>query len=191
MIGSLDGTIDYLGLDYLVINVHGVGYKVFAPIGVLEKNSKIGEQVKLFTYTHVREDVLSLFGFLTLEDLKIFELLITVSGVGPKTALSVLSAGGAGEIKTAISAADTGFFESVSGLGKKNSAKIIIELKGKIGSFEGELLDKNLLEGNSDVVSGLLSLGYSRGEIRGVLRELKSGLTAEEKMVQALRIMGR
>src|SRR4051794_33557071 len=128
MIGTLKGVIEYRQDPYLIIDVHGVGYKVYVPNSVLAKISHTGEEIKVFTYTHVRDDALELFGFATAEDLRLFEYLISVSGVGCKTAVGIFSMGNRSDIIKAISGNDVGFFTSVPRLGKKNAQKIIIEL---------------------------------------------------------------
>ena len=128
MIGSLNGKIELLDRPFVIVDISGVGYRVLIADSIYTKLT-IGEKIKLFTFTYVREDALELFGFLTIEDLKIFENLITVSGIGPKTALNIFSFGGRKEIIEAIIKGDVDFFTSVPRLGTKNAQKIIIELK--------------------------------------------------------------
>ena len=134
MIGFLNGKIELLLNPNVIIDVNGVGYKVL----VSEKtysNLKLGENAKFFIHTHVREDEISLFGFLQAEELRLFEYLISVSGVGPKTALNIFSFGEKSEIENAIIKGDVSFFTSVPRLGTKNAQKIIIELKNKMGGL--------------------------------------------------------
>lgn len=124
MIGSLNGIIDYQEASSIIIDVNGVGYKVLVPVSM---PLSLGDKVKLFIHTHVREDLLELYGFKEVQDLKLFEYLISVSGVGCKTALGVFSVGSRAEIIKAIIGNDVGFFTAVPRLGKKNAQKIIIE----------------------------------------------------------------
>jgi Holliday junction DNA helicase RuvA len=191
MIGFLKGKVELLKRPFVLIDVNGVGYKVLVPETIYAKLS-LGENLKIFTYTYVREDALDLFGFLEAEDLGLFESLLTVSGVGPKTALSIFSFGERKEIVEAIIKGDVTFFTSVPRLGTKNAQKIIIELKNKMGS--GSTLDlsgKDLLE-NAEVVQALKNFGFSVAEAQKAVREIKQiGLTTEEKIRLALKNLGR
>src|SRR5437868_14702586 len=134
MIGTLKGVIEYREDPFLIVDVNGVGYKVVVPNSVLSRISGTGDTIKLYTHTHVREDLLELYGFTDPADLKVFSLLIGVSGVGCRTALGIFSVGSRQEIVKAISTGDVSFFTSVPRLGKKNGQKIIIELKSKMGA---------------------------------------------------------
>lgn len=188
MINSLSGVIDYLGPNYLTIDVQGVGYRVDSarPLGA------VGDKIKVFIHTHVREDILALYGFSTREELVLFELLLTVSGIGPKLAMAVMARGLVEQILKAIAIGDPTFFEGISGLGKKNSAKIIIELKSKLGpdaDLSGIL--QSFSAPDSEALNALLSLGYSKKEAVEALRQLEPGLSEEEKVRGALKMMGR
>lgn len=191
MIGFLKGTIELLDRPFVLLDVNGVGYRVLVSDSVLAKFAK-GDKIKLFTYTYVREDALELFGFLELEDFKLFESLISVSGVGPKTALNVFSVGTRSEIIGAIVKADASFFTSVPRLGTKNAQRIIVDLKNKMGESESlDLSGKDLLE-NAEVVQALKNFGFSTGEAQKAVREIKtSGLTLDEKIKVALKNLGR
>ena len=179
MIASLTGTItDYNGAC-LIIDVNNVGYGVTVGRG----NWKIGEQVKIYTHLHVREDIMALYGFKTHEELSLFEMLLTVSGVGPKLATAVLSAGNVEQITHAIRTNDTTFLETVSGLGKKNSAKIIIELKNKLGGGNENLLS----EGSGDLIEALMALGYNRQEAMERAKLVDKTLSTEEQVRLALK----
>lgn len=196
MIGSLTGKIDYAGKDFIVINVAGVGYKVFVSSNVYEKVQKAKEEVKLFISTQLRENSLNLCGFLKIEDLKIFEQLLQVSGVGPKTALSVFEAGSSEEIKDAIADNDVSFFTAVSGIGKRSAQRIIVDLKAKItGLEEAELLFKDLKE-YEDVILALRSLDYPAREARQTLKEVlkthkTKALKTEELLKLCLKNLGK
>jgi len=191
MIGFLKGTIELLQRPFMMIDVNGVGYKVLVSESVYSKLS-LGDKVKIFTYTHVREDALDLFGFLEAEDLGLFESLLTVSGIGPKTALNIFSFGERKDIIEAIIKGDVAFFTSVPRLGTKNAQKIIIELKNKMGSSADlDLTGKDLLE-NAEVVQALKNFGFSVGEAQKAVREVKKiGISTEEKIRLALKNLSK
>lgn len=187
MIGSLAGKVELFDSSSILLDVNGVGYKVLVPLSVQIK-LKQGASSKLYIYTHVRDDELTLFGFLEKEDLRLFEYLISVSGVGPKTALSIFSVGERSQIISAILSADVSFFTSVPRLGTKNAQKIIIELKGKVG--QGIDLDLSSSPENGEVMSALKQVGFTEKEIRGVLKNIKAGST-EDRVRLALKQLGR
>ncbi len=192
MIGTLKGVIEYREDPFLIVDVHGVGYKVIVPTSVLTKISGAGDTIKLYTHTHVREDLLELYGFTDPADLKVFSLLISVSGVGCRTALGIFSVGSRADIVQAISTGDVTFFTSVPRLGKKNGQKIIIELKNKVGA-SGDL-DLSGGDGGEqqEVVTALQAFGYSPREAQIVLRGLEGkGKTIEEKVRLALKYLGK
>lgn len=191
MIGFLKGTIELLDRPFVLLDVNGVGYRVLVSGNVLSKLTK-GDKVKIFTYTYVREDALDLFGFAEIEDLKLFENLISVSGIGPKTALNIFSFGSRAEIIEAIVKSDTSFFTSVPRLGTKNAQRIIVDLKNKMGAGSDiDLSGKDLLE-NAEVVDALKNFGFTVGEAQKVVREIKTaGLTLDEKIKLALKNLGR
>ena len=190
MIGMLTGTIAFRGDTYLLIDVQGVGYKVIVPAGLLAKISSNGK-ITLNTHTHVREDVLELYGFLGHDDLRLFEQLISVSGIGCRTAIGVFSVGTHGEIINAIVKNDVQFFTAVPRLGKKNAQKIIIELKGKVGG-NGDF-DFGQIEGESkEILDVLKSFGYTNKEALDAMRGVKEkGKTMEEKIKLALKYLGK
>ncbi|MGA2911793.1 MAG: Holliday junction branch migration protein RuvA [Candidatus Levyibacteriota bacterium] len=191
MIGFLKGKVELLKRPFVIIDVNDVGYKVLVPETIYAKLS-LGDVVKIFTYTYVREDALDLFGFLEAEDLGLFESLLTVSGIGPKTALNIFSFGERKDIIEAIIKGDVTFFTSVPRLGTKNAQKIIIELKSKMGSSADlDLSGKDLLA-NAEVVQALKNFGFSAQEAQKAVREIKQvGLTTEEKIRLALKNLGK
>jgi Holliday junction DNA helicase RuvA len=191
MIGFLRGKIELLQRPFVIIDVHGVGYKVLVPESVYSKLIK-EKEVRVFTYTHVREDALDLFGFLEAEDLGLFESLLTVSGIGPKTALNIFSFGERKDIREAIIKGDVTFFTSVPRLGTKNAQKIIIELKNKMGAGQDlDLSGKDLLE-NAEVIQALKNFGFSVSEAQKAVREVKKdGISTEERIRLALKALGR
>lgn len=191
MIGFLKGKIELLDRPFVYIDVNNVGYKVLVPDSIYLKLSK-EDKIKLFTYTYVREDALELFGFLEVEDLKLFENLIRVSGIGPKTALNIFSFGERKDITDAIIKGDVSFFTSVPRLGTKNAQKIIIELKNKMGATSDlDLSGKDLLE-NQEVVQALKNFGFTISEAQKAVREIKTpGLTLDGKIKYALKNLGK
>ena len=180
MIAQLTGTV--ISTHPLVLDVHGVGYL----ISVAQKfTATIGQKLTVHTYTHVREDTLQLFGFASVEELSLFELLLTVSGIGPKTALAVLDQG-VSSIQKAITSSDVDFFMTVPRLGKKNAQKIIIELRSKIAGTTGDIPETGE---TGQISSALISMGFDRKELKEVLKKLPEG-SLEEKIKFALKMLG-
>ncbi len=190
MIGTLKGIIEYREDPFLIIDVHGVGYKVVVPTAVLARIN-IGDEIKVFTHTHVREDLLELYGFTEPQDLKLFEYVISVSGVGCRTATDIFAVGSRNEIIQAIRDGDVSFFTSVPRLGKKNGQKIIIELKNKLGAGgDIDLSDAGAEQG--ELQSALKAFGYSTGEVQDAIRALNGkGETVEAKVMLALKYLGK
>ena len=189
MISYLSGMVIIRDDPSIIIDVNGIGYKVLASSDVLS-SAVVGSSVKVYVYTHVREDILDLYGFSKYSDLKLFESLINVSGVGPKTAIGVFAIGTTDEILQAIINADTSFFSRVPRLGTKNAQKIIIELKNKVGG--GEL---NLSDGagasKSEISAALKSFGFSSSEINDAVRNIDGSKTVEEQIKDALKYLGK
>ncbi len=183
MIGYLKGEIKYTYTDSILILVNNVGYKVYVP-----KLFSVGTQIELFIHTHVREDALDLYGFSDPSDLQMFEWLLSVSGIGPKTALLTLVQGSA-KIAKAIATADVGFFTQIPRLGKKNAQKIIIELKNKIGG----IADLNLTsdEPTQEVVLALQSMGYTQTEAQKAIGIVGTAESVEETIRKVLKYYGR
>jgi Holliday junction DNA helicase RuvA len=191
MISLLRGNIAYTDSTFLIIDVNGVGYKVYMAQRALGSMGLKNTPVQIFTYTHVREDMLELYGFLEYADLRLFEFLLGVSGIGPRTALGVFNNGTREEIIKAILRADTSFFAGVPRLGTKNAQKIIIELKGKLGS-QGDIDLAGEMPQDNDALEALVNIGYSRQEARKALREIGKEIeTTEEKIKMALRYLGK
>lgn len=192
MIAFLEGTLLLRDDPYIIVNVSGVGYRVVASQAVLSKLGNVGEKITMYIHTHVREDALDLYGFSEQADLKLFEQLIGVSGVGPKTALGIFAVGTRAEIVQAVITGNVLFFTGVPRLGKKNAQKIIIELKGKFGSIQDLDLSESDLVSHNEVVDALLTFGFSKAEIQKALQGLQlDGLSLSEKVKQALKALGR
>ncbi len=188
MIGKIKGVVDYFGVGYLVIDVNGVGYKVFCnEITIGKASSK--ENLALFIHTHVKEDQLSLIGFETQNELELFELLISVSGVGPKAALNILNIASVDVIKTAIVNQDPTILTQVSGIGKKTAERLILELRNKIKNFSASSLES--AQGNQDVVEALVAMGYNISEAREAANSVKGIKDVSEKIKLALKSLAR
>lgn len=186
MIGFLSGTVR--DKYPVIISIRDVGYIVHVPEQTNEKLIK-DQPYELYIHTHVREDALDLYGFLTKEELNLFELLLTVSGIGPRTGLNILNRG-VMEIEKAVRESDVDFFTMVPRLGKKNAQKIIIELKNKLGSVSE--LNLNQTEGETkEAMEALISMGFTRGEVLVAIRKLtKQETTVEQKIRKALQLIG-
>ena len=189
MIAYLEGTILAKQPTHLVVANRGVGYKVFAAGPALNK-AKIGQALQLYIHTHIREDQFSLYGFLSADELDLFELLLSVSGVGPKVALAVMSGAAAENIRSAIASGDPGVFTKVSGVGKKTAERIVMELKEKIGE-SGPAGSLKGSQNFGESLDALLALGYNQQEARQALRRVPTELTDSGSIVKAaLKILG-
>lgn len=183
MIGYLEGQIKYSTPGKIILFANGIGFSVYLPTNLVFAESA---QTSLYIHTHVREDNLALYGFKTPADLNIFELLLTVSGVGPKIALTMLSVSTEDNIKKAISESNLSFFSSISGVGKKTAQKIILDLKSKVGKGD---VNMNNLEGNSELVDSLLSLGFQKGEVSSIYSQIDSSLPLGAQVKSALNLL--
>ncbi len=191
MIGSIRGKIILKDGNHLLIEVNGVGYRVLVS-GKTINSANLESEIFVYTFTYVREDALELFGFPEIGDLKLFENLIGVSGVGPKTAMAVFSVMTRQEVVAAVLAADTAAFSGIPRLGKKNAQKIIIELKNKLGddgSFELDLASDSQ---NNEVYEALKNFGFSQKEIGEALKNIdKSAETVDQKIKLTLKYLGK
>ena len=191
MIGMLTGILASRNDPYIILDVHGVGYKVYITPQLFPLLT-VGQELKVFTHMHVREDALDLFGFPTAEDLRLFELLIDVNGIGPKTAVGVFAVGSRSEIVGAIAQADVDFFTGVPRLGKKNAQKIIIELKNKIGGKEELDLKEETDDITGETIAALEGIGFSEREARMAIKAIDGkGTTVQEKVKLALKQLGK
>ncbi len=164
MIAHLRGEILMRGADSIVLDVGGVGFRVRVPASTLETLGMPGDPAELFTHLHVREDDLSLFGFAGEDQLKLFEMLLTVSGIGPKAALGLLSAASPEALRAAIAQENISLLTGIPGIGKKTAQRLVLELKGKLPAAEGELAEISPVD--EEVVAALVNLGYSAAEAR-------------------------
>jgi Holliday junction DNA helicase RuvA len=185
MIGYLKGKIIKEDLKSVVLNVSGVGYKIHTNTASLSLKKSL--DAEFWTYLAVRENSLDLYGFATEEELSFFELLITVSGIGPKSAMGILSLASLSNLQHAISTGDIGHLTKVSGIGKKNAEKIVIELKDKIRKMTDDLSSST--SGDVDALEALQALGYSERESREALKSVTDLKDAGEKVKKALKIL--
>ena len=192
MIASLHGRLESLGSDWAVINVGGIGFQVYMPTSTLSTLSTIGEEVKLYTYLHLREDNATLYGFTSADELGLFQTLISVSGLGPKLALAMLSAMNVDKLTMAIATGSVDLLTVVPGIGKKVANRLILELKDKVGAGWITTPGVQLAEENTEVLAALTSLGYSVSEANRAVATLppSSDLSLEEKIKQALGYFG-
>lgn len=189
MIAKIKGKIEYIKDGHAVIDVNGVGYKIFLTNYNLGKISG-KENVELFIHTHVREDILALYGFLNLVELDMFELLLSVSGVGPKAALGILSVAEPKTIRTAIINEDPSILTKVSGVGKRTAERVIVELKNKIADLS--VGEKEEVVADSDALEALASMGYSVTEAREALKSVSKDVKdVGERVKLALRNLGK
>ncbi len=191
MIGHLEGVLLETEDRSLLLNVQGVGYRIYClPETLLRLARKEGEKISFWTYLAVRENALDLYGFEDKEEKRFFELLLTVSGIGPRSALSVLSVSPVATLTSAVRSGDVAYLTKVSGIGRKTAEKIVIELKDKLGiasvGEQGELEDEAL------VIEALKSLGYVHGDIREVLKSIPKEITGTSNRIKAaLRHLGK
>lgn len=181
MIAFLEGKIAHISTNSLILNVGGVGYRVFVAPSTL--SAPLGTAIKLYTYHKSSDDGQALFGFPDAAALDFFELLLTVSGIGPKSALSIVSAGETTILQEAIAKQDSTFFSQMGGIGKKTAERIIVELKDKVG----HLPTSDHSSSSSDIFDALIGLGYSTHEVKQVVSSLDRTLPAEEQIKRALK----
>jgi len=191
MIAHIKGEILEKTNKYLVVSPGGIGYQIFVSTDILSAAGNIGDQISLWTYMVVREDVMDLYGFETLDEKHFFEMLISVSGIGPRSALGILSVAPMETIKKAIGSGDTSYLTKVSGIGRKTAEKIVVELKDKLASL-GHKDETGSLRGESDTLEALQALGYSLHDARNALKEIPDEIVGtNERIKEALKILGK
>lgn len=183
MIGFLSGSVRAVFSQYLIIMTGGVGYTVFTPNPF---KYLPGQPLDLYIHTHVREDAINLFGFADETSLQLFESLLTVSGIGPKSALAILSAANTDAVIAAIKSDNLNFFTAISGIGKKGAQKIILDLKPKLSRSAVNL---SSLEGDSELNTALKQLGYTEKEIISVIPKVDLNLDLAAQIKQALKLL--
>ncbi|MBZ4688009.1 MAG: holliday junction helicase RuvA [Clostridia bacterium] len=183
MIGLLIGNIISIESDYIILNVNGIGFQVYMTVNDIFKMSE-QDNVTIYTHTHVREDVLQLFGFRSYTSLTLFKKLISVSGLGPKVALNILNSSSPDEIISAIVNENKEFLKGLPGIGAKSAAKLILELKDKLSNEKMNISSKNIEhdivhnDAGSDAISALISLGYTSREAQEWVKNAVNNLTS-------------
>ncbi len=192
MIAGLHGKLESVGSDWAIIDVGGIGFQVYMPTSTLSMLGATGEEVKLYTHLHLREDNATLYGFASTDELGLFQNLINVSGLGPKLALAMLSAMSVEKLTMAIATGSTDLLIVIPGIGKKVAERLILELKEKIGAGWITTPAAQLAQENTDVLAALTSLGYSIAEANRAVATLppSSDLSLEERIKQALQYFG-
>lgn len=188
MISSIRGNVLEVGERSVTIDIGGLGYKVFVTDDALH-TLKIGDTASLSTYLAVREDALDLYGFLNKKDKDFFTLLISISGIGPKSALNILSIVTSDTLASAIQSGSIAHLVKVSGIGKKTAEKIVLELRDKLGSIEGEDMSAGM-SSDADAIEALKALGYDASEARDALKKVSKEITdTGAKVKSALKVL--
>ena len=193
MIGYIKGSLEAKTGEYVILETGGIGYKVFMSSPSMERLGEMGKMVKVFTYMRVREDDVSLYGFCTNEELRMFELLLSVSGIGAKSAISILSAITPSSFALAVISNDLAKLKKLPGVGAKSAQRIILELQDKLKTEEAiskgeEMMTASLVQGNDEVaeaMSALQVLGYTRRECEQDFEKMDTSRLGVEEMIKA------
>ena len=192
MIGRLSGVLLEKNPPQVLLEVQGVGYEIDVPMSTFYNLPNVGERVTLFTHLQVREDAHLLYGFALEAERKAFRQLLKISGVGARTALSLLSGMSVADLVQAVAAQEAGRLVKVPGIGKKTAERLLLELKGKFGAeFTAGMVVNRAEPISSDVLNALLSLGYNEKEAQYALKQLPEGLAVAEGIKQALKALSR
>ncbi len=192
MIGSIRGRLLEKNPPQILVETNGVGYEIDVPMSTLYNLPDIGAEVFLYTHYVVREDAELLFGFSTKAERSLFRLLIRISGIGPKIALSILSGISAPILAQAVSQAEPGLLTRIPGVGKKTAERIVLELKGKIDTVVGSADSQTPTSGaKADIISALVSLGYSEREALQAVKGLAADVTVNDGIREALKALSK
>jgi holliday junction DNA helicase RuvA len=191
MIGRLVGTLAEKSPPLVLLDVGGVGYEVDVPMSTFYNLPSLGERVVLLTHFVVREDAQILFGFLTAEERATFRQLIKISGVGPRTALSILSGLSVAELAQAVTMQQAGRLVKVPGIGKKTAERLLLELKGKLGPELGAATASVASDAQADIVQALVALGYNDREAAAALKGLPADVGVSDGIKLALKALSR
>ena len=199
MIAFVKGILDSVSEDRIVVENQGIGFEILVPGSVVQSLPQVGNTVKIYTYTYVREDVLQLYGFLTKDGMDMFKLLITVNGIGPKGALGILSVMDVDSLRLAILSDDAKSIAKAPGIGAKTASKLVLELKDKChleDIFESSMPEEETMavtsinhEARNDAIQALVALGYSATEATQAVRntEVTPDMTVEDILKQSLK----
>lgn len=206
MIRYIKGTLEMIEEDAVILDNHGIGYRVLVSPAMLDSLPDMGSEMRIYTYLNVREDAMQLFGFGSMDELEIFKMLITVSGIGPKAGLSILGTLSADDIRFAVLADDAAAIAKAPGVGAKTAKKVIVELKDKIaaketvdavlekavtGTVDKERKQQGVSKSSAEAVEALAALGYSAAEALKAVKQIENAedLTTEELLKQVLKLM--
>lgn len=192
MISYLKGKIEHKNNNFIILNVGNVGYKVYLN-GKLQQKFILNAEIEVFTHQHIKEDALDLYGFENLDTLSFFELLLSISGIGPKSALNAIDTASIGEFRQCIANGDSSIFTQVSGIGKKTAEKIIIELRDKINTISFSSDESEIETGitNNDEIDALQALGYSMSQAREALQNVDKDIEdSGARIREALKQLG-
>lgn len=191
MIGKLTGTLAEKNPPQVLVDCQGVGYEVDVPMSTFYNLPGVGEKVSLLTHFVVREDAQILFGFGSAGEREAFRQLIKISGVGPRTALAVLSGMSVGDIGQAVTQQDASRLVKIPGIGKKTAERLLLELKGKVGADLGQVGAVVVDDAQGDILQALVALGYSDKEAQAALKSLPKDVGVSEGIKQALKALAR
>lgn len=195
MIAYLKGTVLNKRKNYLIIEVAGVGYEVYVTQKLFSE-VVTGQPIEIYTHQYIKEDALDLYGFKTLDELELFELLISISGVGPKSALGIMGIATAEELSSSIARGDASMLTKVSGIGRKTAERVVLELRDKMATLNFEAVaagaGATAVAAQSDEIDALMALGYSLQQAREALRQVDPSITKSgERVREALKKIGR
>jgi Holliday junction DNA helicase RuvA len=191
MIGRLTGVIAEKSPPQVLVDVNGVGYELDVPMSTFYHLPELGQRTSLLTHFVVREDAQQLFGFLTHDERSTFRQLVKISGVGPRTALAILSGLSVAELAGAVSRQESGRLVKVPGIGKKTAERLLLELKGKLGAELGAPIATAKSDAQADIVQALLALGYNEREAGAALKALPADVAVSDGIKLALRALNR
>lgn len=189
MIAHVNGVVVEKFASSVIVDVHGVGYEVQVPAGDFDA-SQLDTETKFYTYHHVREQAEELFGFSSLAAKKLFELLITVQGIGPKAALAILGLGTAEQVRNAVANGDVAYITGASGVGKKSAERVVVDLSDKVGlptHYVTGVAVQTELNTNDEALEALIALGYTLGDANKALEGVDPTLPTNQRVTQALR----
>lgn len=189
MFYSIEGILVKKSDKFIVVENHGLGFRIFVSQETNAKLPKLGETAKLFLHHHVKEDAMDLYGFLQKEEMELFEMLISVSGIGPKTALGLIGLSSVENLKTAIVSGKADFLHRAPGIGQKTAERIILELKSKLSEESG---DGSKLESDMELEDALVDLGYDKSVSRQAIKKIPEGIIdSEKRLKEALKLLGK
>lgn len=188
MIAHVSGVVAEKFAGSVIVDVAGIGYEIAVPLGDFEAVT-LGEEIKFYTYHHVREQAEELFGFSSLAAKKLFELLITVQGVGPKAGLAILSLGTAEQVRNAVANSDSAFVTKASGVGKKTAERVVVDLADKVGlpTYYEKAAIQTELATNDEALEALMALGYTLADATKALETIDPKLPTAKRVTEALK----